>query len=223
MNFQSRENLYVAEVSITVKIGSNEYKLLLLDTNAVHEIVQNYKNAAQGFFEIQSSEGYFPCISFHTLVELKPKKDIYDELVEFVRRVIIFLILPYKAVLDMEYDLYHNKREIILEDFAVPARVDILEQIFNENNGILKEVDKGLVEAESVVENWKNQRSDETFSFKEFKDFEDVIILKFLKAYNIANKDVYVDKILYFTLLPYFCCLSKCNFSNFITKLRIVA
>ena len=68
-----------------MKIGEHVYKLILLDTNALREIVTNTKFAGKGFLEtfFSSSTLYAPCFSIYNVIELMPYKDIFDKLPDF--------------------------------------------------------------------------------------------------------------------------------------------
>ena len=53
-----------------MKIGNNDYKTILLDTNAIREIVTNENNSGRGFLEKFIAFGkYVPCISLYNVIE----------------------------------------------------------------------------------------------------------------------------------------------------------
>lgn len=63
-------------------IGVNDYKLILLDTNAIREIVTNTNMSEKGFLErffACSSDAYAPCFSIYNVIELMPYQDIYEK------------------------------------------------------------------------------------------------------------------------------------------------
>ena len=55
-------------------LGKNEYKLILLDTNALREIVTNENFSGKGFLSKFFAEQrlYAPCFSIYNAVELIP-------------------------------------------------------------------------------------------------------------------------------------------------------
>lgn len=86
-------------------IGSKEYKLILLDTNALREIVTNTNLAGKGFLEkffVQTTELYAPCFSIYNVIELMPYKDIYEKFLEFFSVVSCFMIFPIKNIFSKE-------------------------------------------------------------------------------------------------------------------------
>lgn len=60
-------------------IGVNDYKLILLDTNALREIVTNTNMSGKGFLErffACSLDAYVPCFSIYNVIELMPYQNI---------------------------------------------------------------------------------------------------------------------------------------------------
>lgn len=80
-------------------IGANNYNLILLDTNAIREIVTNTNMAGNGFLErffSHSSDAYAPCFSIYNAIELMPYQDIFEKFLEFFSTIPCLMIFPVK-------------------------------------------------------------------------------------------------------------------------------
>ncbi len=91
-----------------MKIGSNTYKLVLLDTNALREIVTNTKLSAKGFLQnfFSGEKLYAPCFSIYNVTELIPYKNIYKQFLDFFSTIPCLMIFPAKSVIQEEYCNY---------------------------------------------------------------------------------------------------------------------
>lgn len=81
-------------------IGANDYKLILLDTNAIREIVTNTNMSGKGFLErffACSSDAYAPCFSIYNVIELMPYQDIYEKFLEFFSTIPCLVMFPVKS------------------------------------------------------------------------------------------------------------------------------
>lgn len=162
-------------------IGKNQYKLILLDTNAIHEIVQNSHLSGKGFLEKFCKGGYCSCFSWYSLVELKPKADIYAKLKEFFGIVPTLLIMPYKAILQREYDANKTGIKFVFDtDIVFQVTPKFLEQAFSKGGALLSTVESELKEAPKVARIWQNQRSVDSIAYKHLQQHESDIVRKFL-------------------------------------------
>lgn len=105
-------------------IGSNDYKLILLDTNAIREIVTNTNFSGKGFlqrFFAQKSTLYAPCFSIYNVIELMPYQDIYERFLDFFSLVPCFMIFPVKNIFQKEVECLFGKKEFTLDNKIVNA------------------------------------------------------------------------------------------------------
>jgi hypothetical protein len=107
-----------------MKIGSNDYKLVYLDTNALREIVLNNNQSLSNFidkFLNLDSLKYAPVFSIYNVFELKPYKDIYEKFIEIFSIIPCMMFLPYKLIIDEEYNAFCNNREVVLDGNIIHA------------------------------------------------------------------------------------------------------
>ena len=89
-------------------LGKNEYKLILLDTNALREIVTNENYSGKGFLSKFFAEQrlYAPCFSIYNAVELMPYKDIYEKFLDFFSTIPCLMFFPIKLIIQEEYQSF---------------------------------------------------------------------------------------------------------------------
>ena len=83
------------------------YRLVLLDTNALSEIVKNPDVEGAGFLSMMS-EPIAPCFTPYNLAELYASKDVFDAFIELFRHVPIFMTFPWEMVFDQEIAHYEG-------------------------------------------------------------------------------------------------------------------
>lgn len=88
--------------------GKNEYKLILLDTNALREIVTNKNYSGKGFLNkfFAEQQLYAPCFSIYNVVELMPYKDIYEKFIDFFSTIPCLMFFPIKTIIQKEYQSF---------------------------------------------------------------------------------------------------------------------
>lgn len=91
-----------------MKIGQNTYKLILLDTNALREIVTNTNLSGKGFLQtfFTGESSYAPCFSIYNVIELMPYEDIYEKFLEYFSIIPCLMTFPAKSIFQMEVDCY---------------------------------------------------------------------------------------------------------------------
>lgn len=155
-----------------MKIGNNQYKTILLDTNILREIILDNNGCRKGFFMkfFSSDVKYAPCFSIYNVIELKPYQDIYNSFIEFFSIIPCLMLFPYKNVLQAEYLAHMNNQAVSINNQIAnaftPARDDIsyniknfLNKLWNESDliPILEDEIRGL---EDVAKAWNNQREE---------------------------------------------------------------
>lgn len=83
-----------------MKIGQNTYKLILLDTNALREIITNTNLFGKGFLQtfFTSESSYAPCFSIYNVIELMPYEDIYEKFLEYFSIISCLMTFPAKSI-----------------------------------------------------------------------------------------------------------------------------
>lgn len=105
-------------------IGSNDYKLILIDTNAIREIVTNTNLSGKGFlqrFFSQASKLYAPCFSIYNVIEIMPYQDIYEKFLEFFSLIPCLVIFPVKNIFLKEIECYEGEKEFVLDNKIMNA------------------------------------------------------------------------------------------------------
>ncbi|MCC2255253.1 hypothetical protein LKD70_12625 [Ruminococcus sp. CLA-AA-H200] len=80
-----------------MEIGQNTYKLILLDTNVLREIVRNTNLAGKGFLQkfFSGKDKYAPCFSIYNALELMPYEDIFEDFLEFFSSIPCLMTVYY--------------------------------------------------------------------------------------------------------------------------------
>jgi hypothetical protein len=88
------------------------YKLCLLDTNALSEIVKNPTQEGRGFKERFGPENYVPCFTVYNLIELRRKEKVYEAFLNFFSMFPFFLLKTSKQIGNEEFNLDNSKTPI---------------------------------------------------------------------------------------------------------------
>lgn len=99
-------------------IGANNYKLILLDTNAIREIVTNTNMSGKGFLEnffTNPSDKYAPCFSIYNVIELMPYQDIFDKFLNFFSIMPCFMIFTVKNVFQREVECCLECKDFVFD------------------------------------------------------------------------------------------------------------
>lgn len=86
---------------ITLPNGSN-YKLCLLDTNALSEIVKRPANEGHGYIKLFPPSEFVPCFTAYNLFELRRHRDVFDEFIKFFGIYPSFITTPFQFILEAE-------------------------------------------------------------------------------------------------------------------------
>lgn len=86
---------------ITLPNGSI-YKLCLLDTNALSEIVKQPSNEGRGYIERFPPSEYVPCFTVYNLFEIRRVPETFRKFVAFFRIYPSLLARPFQQILDAE-------------------------------------------------------------------------------------------------------------------------
>lgn len=65
-----------------ITLNGHTYKLCLIDTNAVSEMVKCPDPIMRHFFEAIKPNEYIPCFSIFTILELREKDEVYKRFLE---------------------------------------------------------------------------------------------------------------------------------------------
>lgn len=154
-----------------MKIGNNDYKTILLDTNAIREIVTNENNFGKGFLEnFMASGKYVPCVSLYNVIELKPYADIYDKFLDYFSLISCFALYPVRSILTKELNDLLNNTEFVIDNTVAnafsPLGNDItfncrlfFDKLMNEKK-LLKIITQEIQESPQTATVWENQRKE---------------------------------------------------------------
>ena len=88
---------------ITLPNGST-YKLCLLDTNALSEIVKRPSNEGRGFVERFPPSEFVPCFTVYNLFELRRQPDVFRKFIKFFGNYPSFISKPFQLILEAEIE-----------------------------------------------------------------------------------------------------------------------
>ncbi len=121
---------------ITLPNGSS-YKLCLLDTNALSEIVKYPSNEGRGYIERFPPREFIPCFTVYNLIELRRKPKVFRKFVEFFSNYPSFITKPYQDILEAEVAAKGRAKvnDILSYAFTPSLKTDLTKFINNLFNG----------------------------------------------------------------------------------------
>ncbi|MDP4145702.1 MAG: hypothetical protein Q8936_14650 [Bacillota bacterium] len=176
-----------------MKIGENTYKLILLDTNALREIITNTNLSREGFFckFFKGETLYAPCFSIYNVIELMPYKDIYEQFLNFFSKIPCLMIYPAKAIIQEEYNQYINRNTLQITNKIANAftpfinnRVYNFKNFFEDmkcNIKLMQTIQSEVAQLSSVARTWECQRLETNQLLNNMKLPSNIIDEKFYK------------------------------------------
>ena len=101
------------------------YKLCLLDTNALSEIVKRPGREGRYFVEHFGPEKHVPCFTAYSLVELRRRPDVYRRFIGMFSKYPFFLLKLWEDILAEERDAYSTAASVspLLQSFTPSNRM----------------------------------------------------------------------------------------------------
>ncbi len=95
--------------------SGKEYKLCLLDTNAISEILKNPKVEGRGYIEKFPPSTHVPCFTIYNFIELRRNQRVYQKFLNFFSHYPIFLTKTQSMILNEEIRVYNSNDDIIIQ------------------------------------------------------------------------------------------------------------
>lgn len=135
--------------------SGNKYRLCLLDTNALSEIIKHPLNEGRGFIEKCNPKDHATCLTIYNLIELRRKSKLFKEYVEFFSLYPSFLLKPNEILLKEE-------QQSIDSTSSIEAFMHAFSPLGPDNSYNLKQFVDQLFEGPvlKVIENnWRNDEA----------------------------------------------------------------
>lgn len=140
------------------------YKLCLLDTNALSEIVKHPMNEGRSFIERFPPSEFVPCFLVENLIELRRRRNVYDKFIEFFNVYPSLLAQPFTLIRNAEIaasgrakvnDIFVN----IFTGDGVPSHfVTVVDDLFHKP-GIAKLEREWQNNNQDVLNTWQARKS----------------------------------------------------------------
>ncbi len=95
-----------------IELNGHEYKLCVLDTNAVSEMIKRPTVEFRAVVDRFALVGYLPCISPFTVIELRRRRDLYQSFLQYFSVFPCLLVEGYEQLLGDEVEHYPNPSSI---------------------------------------------------------------------------------------------------------------
>jgi hypothetical protein len=95
-----------------IKINGNEYRLILLDTNALSEFSSQSNSFRQFLSWSNASPTFVPCFSPFSILEMRHRVDVYERFKEVFRVFPCILLKSHEQLLDEEVRSYPDPSSI---------------------------------------------------------------------------------------------------------------
>jgi len=170
-----------------IKIGKFEYKLYLIDTCVISEILKNKEEIGKKIVPKFIENRMMFCYTIQTIGELRKAPDIYDQLFNYMRVMPTIILKNYNQLTDDELKFYpvknteepilifvHNcKDSIYYNKLKDTFESDQLKKFFNEENLDVKSTLESLL-------NWKDgyKPAKGKYTKKEIEIWVELITLK---------------------------------------------
>lgn len=211
-----------------MKIGSNEYKLIFLDSNALREITNNTFSSGKGFINkfMNESNMYIPCFSIYNVMELKPNEEGFQKFIDFFSIIPCFMFFSAKTILQEEYKCYLKNQPLIINNQIVnafsPLNTNDSHNFRKMITGMLSMeslascIQSEINELPSVANSWESQRLEakrnleksklplNMIDIKYYKSQENEMITKDLQAWGFEPSPILnIDKLPAFRIMGY--------------------
>jgi len=122
-----------------IELNGHTYRLCLLDTNAVSELVTRPDSGVRAILDRFPRTEYLPCITVLTVNELRRRSDVYEAFLELFSAVTCMFLKGYEQLFQAEAGLYPNPDSIdpsLLSPYQIRlplgmSRKDALAHIFS--------------------------------------------------------------------------------------------
>jgi len=146
--------------------SGNIYKLCLLDTNVLSEILKNKKKEAVGFLEKYRPDLTVPCMTVYNYIELRRKPELFEEYLRVFSIFSNFLLKPHRLIIQEEVNNQYHTNPISIQIRAFsplgPTETHDLRDFVNQLFEIpdIAEIERNWREEEKVgIDSWLKRKS----------------------------------------------------------------
>lgn len=189
---------------MSINLGKDEYKLILLDTNAIREVITNTNLSGKGFFEkfFINNVKYISCFSIYNLIEIMPYADIFEKFIKFFSTIPCLMFYPIKLAIDQEYHQYCLGKKLIIDNQVAQVFIPVIgNDMYNFKkfaNGMKKDekfintIKKDIEQLKDIAKDWEEQRNSKGKLLKGMEMPNDFIDEKFYfdQEYETITKDI---------------------------------
>jgi hypothetical protein len=128
-----------------ITLNGNNYKLVLVDTNILSEVIKNRFEEFRKLFEWTATQKSIICFSLFTILEIRKTPAIYSKFLELFSAIPCIILKSHEQLLQDEVSAYPNSAEVdpILVGFpGVLAKAklnEILDKTFGETQVVANE------------------------------------------------------------------------------------
>jgi len=136
--------------------SGNTYRLCLLDTNALSEILKRPSIEGRGFVEKYKPSAYVPCLTVYNLIELRRKPTLFEAYIDFFSFYAHFLLKPYQLILA-------DERKANGELNSISALMQAFSPLGKDSSYQLRQFITtffNLPEIADVEQNWRKEEKD---------------------------------------------------------------
>lgn len=95
-----------------VEINGKQYKLCLLDTNAISEMIKNHDDEFPKYFNNLFREGFIPSFSLFSIIELQQKPNLFSTFLDIFSVFPSVILKGHNQILDEEIQNYPQHQKI---------------------------------------------------------------------------------------------------------------
>lgn len=174
-----------------IKINNHEYKVVLLDTNVISNIVKNDNKSLYSFFNMHLNS--FWITTLQNIIEIKNSPDTYEKFCNIFSRIPIRVFKHFRILISQDFNIMNSFYEFERKGLLYNVKEKIENELFNNennyNNILLENKEIG-----ELCKMWNQQKKDmDIFKNYSLKDYTDKVekntVINSLKTFNINDTD----------------------------------
>jgi hypothetical protein len=186
-------------------IGSDEYNLILLDTNIIREILSFPTNTGKGFFlkAFLSETKYVPCFSIFNVIELMPYNDIFEKFVALFSEIPCLMLFTAKQFIEAEYNAFINGECLQINNKLANAFTPVIDNesynfrkfinLIKKESTLMPAIQNEISNLPSIAKEWEKGRVNisklnERLNEKDYMKNEERTLLKDITNWGIKPK-----------------------------------
>jgi len=153
-----------------IKINNKDYKLLLLDTCLLSNLLKNNDGTAQNFFNhfFVQNNNYIICYEPNVLIEIKRRDDLFKTFKDLFKNVPAILLKTSYQIIKDQINSNDKSIHITVLNNIINNNFDTILNFFDSDEKMQLTIQNNEKEAVDTVKEWVNKRNEFNKSISNF-------------------------------------------------------